>query len=705
MTTLDQKVYTQIIDAIAPFRKEIATRNDYIQRRDDFIYGTALEDSLTFPGGADKTLYNWLERVVDVQVSQLFGREFRVYSSYMKTDLSSAADIADQQQEQNDKMLNKRAKANADVRNEFVNAIIRDNGGHELFQMGGQSGSAYGYTAYKSWLGDEEKAKKGDDIPWHIEMIENVQNFYALWSSDNFRKAYAYVYDYEIDVNEAKRIYGQYLLDGEEFQTIPLGTPTSTQTPAAPTAEEGLQPMVRILCYTGKLTGICGGDNPDADSESLYECQPGEETEIDIMVVGGKVVRVETRADFIPRHYIIPNIRLMRRPWGKADVNDTCIEINRTYLQRMSRWFMLQDKTLFAKYLGKNYDHATVPRPTENEIQIFPADADQDITLINTPQQFEEAYPKIIQELKENFVRAARMSRVLFDDPTVNADSNQALMTTMKPTVDAVEKKQKIWGFVLVEMFEDALRTLANRKYKGITGAVEPDGDWFLYVKFPSVLRTEDQSFQTMLINEFNTGAMSVDTFLERQGYEDPGEELDRIRDNMSDKVASAIMGKRLATIAEFTNAPPFDPSLAIPQVKHTVQWRAALTPQQEANLASEMGWQNGPFGSSMGPQGNEGNQANENQNNEGFVTAPPGLGGLPIERDPLGNPMTPPPTVAAKGKGKKGKGKAPAAAPVQQVPAENQPGQGPVSQPGSGQPAPTTPAGAVAQASQQNGA
>lgn len=704
MTTLDEQVYTKITEAIAPYRNEIAKRNDYIQKRDDFIFGDGLFGSLSFSPGADKTLYNWLERVVDIQVSQLFGREFRVYSSYQKTDLSASNDINDPQQLANDKLLNAKAKTNAGVRNQFCNAIVRDNGGFELFQMGGQSGSAYGFTAYKSWLGDEEKVKSGKEVPWHIEMIENIQNFYALWSKDNFRKADAYVYDYEVSMESAMRDYGQYLNDGETFVTQPLATPSSTQTPAPPTKEEGTQPMVRIICYTGYLSGICGSGK-DTEPDALYTCQPGQEDEIDVMVVGQKVVRVETREDFIPRHTIIPNQRLMRRPWGRADINDTTIEINRTYLQRMSRWLHLQDKTLYAKYLGKNYDHSTVPRPTENTIEIFPADADQDIKLIDTPQQFEEAYPKIIEELKENFVRAARISRVLFDDPEVSADSNAALMTTMKGVVDAVEKKQKIWGPALTAMFDDALRTLAKRNYPGIKDAVEPDVPWYLYVKFPSVMRTDDPAYQTQLINEFNTGSMSVDTFLERQGYEDPGEELDRIRDNMADKVASAIMGHRLATIAEMVNAPAVDPSLAIPQVKHTVQWRAELTPQQEANLASEMGWQQGPFGASMGPQGTPGDMANNNQNDQGFLTGPASDGGLPIERDANGAPL-PPPNAPGKTPPKKGaKGKAKPVQPSQQAtPGENQPGGGPVSAPGSGQPTPVSPAGAVNQANQNNG-
>lgn len=692
MTTQDTTVHTKVIDALAPFRDEISIRNEYIQKRDDYIYGDQLLNSLSFPHGFDKTLYNWLERVVDIQVSQLMGRSFRIYSSYNKRDISAASDISDPQQQTQDELWNKRSKANADARNEAINGIVRDNGGEEMFQMGAQSGSAYGYTVFKSYLTDST------DKPWVIEPLENLQNYIAIWSEDNFRARDADVYTRQISPQKAQDLYGKYLNPGEVFMTEPQGLPAGTQTPATPTAEEGQQrQMVRVIEYTGKLAGICG------DKDVLYTCAPGGETPINVLIVGGKVVRHLTDPDYLPRYYIIPNERLMRRPWGRADVNDTCIEINRTFLQRMSDWLTQQDKSLFHKYMGKNFDAATVPRPVPRTNEIFPMDADQSIEEITTSQQFEAAYPQIITELKDNFVRAARISRVLFDDPTVSADSNAALLTTMKGTIDAVEKKQKIWSPQLVAMFEDALRTLAKH-HKDVASFVSGDDNWFLYIKYPSVLRKEDPSYQTMLINRFHTGTMSLDSFLEEQGHEDPGEELDRIRDNMADKVPAAILGGRLATIAEQVNMPAFDPSLHIPQVKHNVQWRADMTPQQTANLATELGWQSGPFGSSMGPQGQEGAKANEAEANDGFLTKPNPYVGPPIDKGPNGKPVTngpgEGPTPIDPNSPTSVIGETP---PQMQDPSQNQPGSGIASQPGSGA-TPASPAGAIKKRNQNQG-
>jgi hypothetical protein len=312
---------------MSPYRAEISKRNEYIQRRDDCIYSNGLTESLTFPPGFDQTIYNWLERAVDIHVSQLMGRPFGIHSHYTKRDISTLRDQSDPNALQSDQITNKKLKANADARTNLIQAIIRDNGGHEIFQNGEYSGSAYGFTVYKSYLNDgDDKDKR----PWCIEMIENIQNFYALWSKDNFRSARGYVYNYQISPTEAYQDYGQFLLDGEKFIEEPLGIPLTTIAPAPSTAEEGYQPMVRVIEYTGIIDGICSTDG------DLYTCDPGDENEVNVLIVGGKVVRIEDREDYLPRYYNIPNIRLMRRPWGRADITDTCIEINRTFLQHIA---------------------------------------------------------------------------------------------------------------------------------------------------------------------------------------------------------------------------------------------------------------------------------------------------------------------------------------------------------------------------------
>lgn len=697
LDTDDRKITQKVTDAIRPFSSEISQRNDYIQQREDYIYGNLLITSLEWLEGHDKTLYNWLERVVDIHVSQLMGRGVEIYSTYDKRDLSLADDLNDPKQKDQDFMINKRLKSNADNRRDLIQGILKDNGGPEILQLGAQVGSAYGYTVYKCWLGDADDPK---DIPYHIENIENIQNFYALWSSDNFRATDGYVYMDQISVASANQQYGDYLKEGEKFNTSPQGTIANNPNPSAPVAAQGDRQMVNRIEFTGLLDCVRGEDG------DLYECDDGEETRVNILIVGDKVVRIITDEDRLPKHYIIPNQRIARQPWGKADISDTCIQINRTYLERMSDWITLGNKMLFPKYKAMNFDVTSVPRPKSRTVEMIPMDQDQDIRLIDSQTNFSYEYSKVAEQLTNEFIRAARISRVLFDDPNAAAsNSNQALMTSMKGTIDAVEKKQQIWENALTEMFEDALRTLGktNDRFKDF---VDTEDNWTLYCKWPSVLRKEDPVYQQMLINRFNIGTVSVETFLEEQGVMDAGEELDRIRDNMNDPVSAAIMGRQLPVLAQQLIAPPPDPNAPKePEIKHTVNWRADLTPQQEANLATTIpGFQDGPFGMSMGPQGNQGLAAQENTDNAGFINGNAFKGGTAITKDQNGNEISNPATKTG-GQNQPGVNPADGAAPPQQVatPDNNGPAGQPISAPGSGAP-PASPQGAVNQANQNNG-
>lgn len=682
----DRIITTKVIETITPYAQEIQTRNQYIQRRDDYIYGDSLMKNATFANGGDKTEYNWLERVVDIHVSQLMGRGFDVFSSYDKRDLSVGSDIQDPKQREQDMIMNKQLKANANGRREMAKAIIKDNGGNELFQLASQSGSAYGFSVIKSWLGDKEK-------PWHLEVLENIQNFWALWSSGNFRETDGFMYLSQISPMTAQRLYGDYLEEGQIFERSLWGEIPQNPAPNKSLPEEGSRTAITVMEYTGYLHEIRGEDG------ELYDCAPGEETEINLLIVGGCVVRVETRDDYIPRYYIVPNQRIMRRPWGLADVSDTCIEVNRTYIERMSDWVTLGNKLLYPKWKAMNFDITNVPRPKNRTAEMIPMDSDQDIKLIETPQQgtgFE--IPKLLEQLKEDFVRAARISRVLFDDPTAaGSNSNQALMTSMKGTIDAVEKKQQIWEPILTDALEDALRTAAKH-FPEIREVADPDDNWQFYIKWPSVLRKEDPVYQQMLLNNFNTGSVSVDTLLEEQGNRDPGEELDRIRDNMSDPVTAAIMGRSLPVLAQQVIAPPPDPNAPKePDIKHNISWSATMTPEQEANMAIKMGFQDGPFGMSKGPQGAQGRAAQENGDNAGLLNGNPFRGGTVITKDEQGNPLPNPPQQGVDSKNG-------TAAPAQvQTPAENTEGTGVVSQPGSGATT-TSPQGAINQNTQNNG-
>lgn len=683
----DPIITQKVIEAITPYSQEIQARNTYIRDRDNYIYGDMLMKNATFANGGDKTEYNWLERVVDIHVSQLMGRGFDMYSSYDKRDLSVGADIQDPKQKEQDMIMNKRLQANANGRRQLIKGMIRDNGGNELWQMGAQSGSAFGFSVYKSWLGDRDK-------PWNIELLENIENFWALWNNGNFRDVDGYAYIYQISPSRAERDYGDYLESGQTFKLDVLGQMPQNPAPGTSLVEQGSRSVVTVIEYTGYLHKVRG------EAGELYDCEEGEETEINLLIVGGCVVRVETDPDKIPRYYIIPNQKVMRRPWGMADVSSTCIEINRTYIERMSDWVTLGNKLLYPKWKAMGFDITNVPRPKNRTAEMIPMDLDQDIKLIETPQQgtgFE--IPKLLEQLKEDFVRAARISRVLFDDPVAaGSNSNQALMTSMKGTIDAVEKKQQIWEPILTQMFDDALRTAAKH-FPEIKDVVDPEDNWSLYIKWPSVLRKEDPVYQQMLLNNFNTGSISVDTLLEEQGNRDPGEEIDRIRDNMNDPVKAAIMGRQLPMLAQQVIAPPPDPNAPKePEIKHTVSWSATMTPEQEANMAIKMGFQDGPFGMSKGPQGPAGKAAQSNVDNAGMLNGNPYRGGTAVNKDENGNPLPNPPQE--KGVNPKDGTAAPAQV---QTPGENTPGTGVVSQPGSGATA-TSPQGALNQANQNNG-
>lgn len=718
-----QKIRAMLI----PFSTEISLRNIYIQDRDDIIYGDGLTARVNWTNNADRTLYNWCERLVDIQVSQLMGRSFQVYSTYEKRDLLIDQGLNDNDQLQQDKLMNSKAKNDADARAKIIRGLVDDNGADELWQTGSASCSAFGYAVYKSWMSDPEDVKNGDeDIPWHIEMLENPANFWAIWSSDNFRRRDADVYMYQISLEAAQSAYGQYLEEGQAFAQTALGFPLGDPNPVAQTQEEGTRPMVTVLEFTGKLPCYKPVKNAAGDYD-LQQCEPGEEEKVNLLVVGDALVRIEADPDRIPRYYIIPNRRIQRRPWGLSDVTPTCIDTNVTFMERMSDWVTITNRALFQKYAGKGFEPSGIPHPSSRTIEIIPMDEDQSIEEIEMNTEYSDAYLKLLEKLETNFVRSAGISQVLFDNPQLDANSNQAMMTTMKGMIDTVERKQKIWTKTVIDMLEDALRTLAHgNHYPKIKAFVPLDEDWSLKVQWPSVMRKDDPQMMQMNINDWNTGTMSVETFMERRGDEDPSQEIDRLRDELQDPLTAAIRGQRLPLLAEQTISPAPDPSTVPPEQKHTFAWNLSATPEQAANLAETIpGMQNGPFGESMGPQGTLGAHAEDALANDGALENSKSqesygtpetfdANGQPLNTEPGGAPDS---TKTATKPGKKGtkNGKKPAPGvnsngqttplPSMQGTADNNPmSPGIMSQPGSGASA-TTPQGAIAQGAQNSGA
>lgn len=694
----EQEIISKVKQSIVPHQSEVSKRNEYMRERDEYIYGDALISKIDLTDAMDVTRYNWLSRTVEIHTSGIMGRLFQVTSTYDKRDLSIAKDLGDEQQLKEDYLMNKKLKGNADARRNLVHAMIRDNGDDELFLNGAEKASAYGFTVYKSWPDVENKM-------WKFENLENPENFYALWSGKDYNARDADVYMTQISELSAYQQYGDYITEDEKFAVTPQGAPLGAGDGEIITEQDGSDTkMVTVIEYTGFLSGIGGSkalnkrqkdsyDGTDEDKNSRYpdtedylvEVDPGKETPVNLLIVGDIMVRCLTDEDKLPKYWIIQNKKRPKRPWGVSDISQEAIDINITFLERMSNWNTVIDRVGFPKYKGRGFSGTNLPRPKPRVVEVLPMGEAQDIDLLGTPD-YSIDFNRITEALKEEFVRAVAISRVLFDDPDVAANSNQALTTTMKGMTDTVEKKQKLWQKALREMFEDALMR-SGKLWKEVEEVLDEDDDWHLSIRWPSILRKDDSVYQQNLINRFNTGTMSLDTFLEEGGSENVSEELDRIRDNFQDPVAAAILSRQTALLAQQIIMPPMPPEEPKPDVK--VSLRGNLTPNQEANIAAQNGFLEGPYPPSAGPQGNEGDAANTNVINTGYIEGDQNKAGFGEQIAPDGSPA----------------GTTPAPAQPQTTPDGNQDGTGIMSQPGSGQAQPVSPQGAGAMTNQNNGA
>jgi hypothetical protein len=182
-------------------------------------------------------------------------------------------------------------------------------------------------------------------------------------------------------------------------------------------------------------------------------------------------------------------------------------------------------------------------------------------------------------------------------------------------------------------------------------------------------MQKEDPVFQQMLLNRWNAGTISFQSYLEMQG--ETKDEVDRIRDEIDDPITAAALGPRFAEVAkkaifEFIGMPPWG------YITPKVSLKGELAPQEVGNMAHNYQWDQGPYGPNIGPTGFEGAQANQDTINSGFI------------KDTKNGPQA-----------------------IYQGPtatqANNTPGTQPVSQPGSGA-TPVSAQGALNQTSQQSG-
>lgn len=717
------EVVGAIYNALKRVDSDVARRNTYIDERDRKIYETGLFDGLEFPNLADKTLYNYLRRAVDIQVSQLMGRTFNVYSNYNKEDESALAEMAqqtapqpapqpapetmppemaamgqdmagmggmppeagmapEQGQEPNPesqtKLLdakNKLKQSNADTRKKLIDAIIRDNGGDDLFKRGARVGSAYGTTVYKMWLDEDEKRIK-------VSLLETPQNYYAGWSDSDFRERDWDAYVYQISQTSAYSKYGKQLGEGQEFAVTQDGMPFTSFVSTDQnllvndntTQDTRTQnPMVTVVDFVGILPGwsLING--------KFEEVKRGQEKPFCAYIVGKKIVRMYSEDRYLPRYYVIRNIEEPRRAWGRSDVNDAMIQVNQTMIQVMSTWTTLFEKEVSPVYMAKGFEGQQIPKRERLRPTFIPMAPEQDIQLLSPSTAFTGESQTLISELKDAFMRVSGIPRVMFDDSTINPVSNQALMTTMKGLIDIVEDKQARWTPVLIDMFTEALN-LATYIAPEIKQAVKED-DWFLKVEWPSVLRREDATYQQMWLNLFNAGVISLETYYEKLGFNDTTEEIDRLRDELKDKTTAAVLGRQIGALAQQVIAPP----QGGPQPDVKINLRGDLTPNQEANLASQQGFNEGPFPPSSGPQGQTGLKAQENVDNQGYIAGGNQMGGEAIQYGPDGQPLPPVQDQANP-----------------QLTVDQNTGQT-ASQPGSGAPA-VSPQGAINQMNQREG-
>ena len=734
------EVIGAIYNSLKTVDSDVARRNDYIDERDRKIYEDGLFDGLEFPNLSDKTLYNYLRRTVDIQVSQLMGRNFNVYSNYNKINSAEAEEFRqeqaqaqpapqpvpqdmmamqapemgmpgqeiamqdqmgmeqmgmgedmmaqqammeqEQQQETNPetetKLIdakNKLKQANAETRKRLIDAIMRDNGGEDLFKRGARIGSAYGTTVYKMWLDEEEKRIK-------ISLLETPQNYYAGWSDSDFRNRDWNAYVYQISQTSAYNKYGDKLKEGEEFATTVEGQPFTSfvstdqnilvnDNTTQDTRTDA--PMVTVVDFVGILPGWT------YEKGQFKKVKRGKEKPFCAYIVGKKIVRVYNEDKYLPRYYLIRNVEEPRRAWGRSDISDAMIQVNQTMIQVMSTWTTLFEKEVSPVYMAKGFEGQQIPKRERLRPTFIPMAPEQDIQLLSPSTAFTGESQQLIGELKDSFMRVSGIPRVMFDDSTINPVSNQALMTTMKGLIDIVEDKQARWTPVLIEMFTEALN-LAVYILPEIKQAVEED-DWFLKIEWPSVLRREDATYQQMWLNLFNAGVLSLETYYEKLGFADSTEEIDRLRDELKDPATAAVLGRQVGVLAQQVISPP----QGQPQPDVKINLRGDLTPNQEANLASQQGFNDGPFPPSSGPQGNTGLAAQENVDNQGYIAGGQEGGPMAIQYGQDGQPLPPVQDQANP-----------------QLTADQNTGQT-ASQPGSGAPA-VSPQGAINQMNQREG-
>jgi hypothetical protein len=660
---------------LATLTGEIALRNRQIMENDSYVYGDLLSRSLNVEVGHDFTPVNWLRRTAEIHRTQTMGAGFTVVSSYHGLDPDKEDDP---QAKQNIELLNQKKKTYAGKRNELIQSIMRDNGGEALFANMVENGSVIGTSVLKTWYDPDEGKYK-------LDMIEAVEHFYSVWKKNNFRERDFDAYVYQISKQDAVRQYNV----PPTVATSPLGMPLAVLSSANVIEYISTQPMVTVMEVCGLIQGW-------GSSNGIVRRVPvGQETPINCVIVGDVVKQVVDDPKYMPHYYVFPNKKTRRRPWGLPDITPSAININQTYIETLSDWRTVASKVNFPKFKAFGFGLGTqLPKPKARQTEIIGLGEGQDIQPIQNPNSqmgSENDFVRQLDELKQAYVREVGISRQLFDLPDSDAsNSNQAMMTAMHSISDQVEARRQLWEPIINQVFQDAFDCLALWD-DDIKELVQGDDNWYLRVEWPPAMRKDDPAYQTMLLNRFNTGAISVQTMFERFG-ENPKEEIDRINDEMNTPITAAIHGHMLQMLAQLKISGP--PTSAPPKVN--VNLRGDLSPPEVGDIAAahQLVTPDSPFKDVLGPQGNAGLTADDNTLNQGLIkgqlntsqaTYKDANGNPAQPMQPNGSPQGPAPQMVTPPNG-------------------NQPGQQLMSQPNSGQPTPNSANGNLNQQAQRKG-
>lgn len=654
---------------------EIAMRNGQIQENDAYIYGDLIERRLNIPAGHDFTPVNWLRRTVEIHRTQFMGQGFTATTTYTPDDPQTVE--GDDQATTQMEIENDKKKAYSESRRKILHGVFSDNGGDAFWAQAAENASAIGDTVVKGWY-DEAKGK------YILQQVEAVEHIYALWSRDDYRKHDAIAFIQQLSKQNAIKDYGV----PDDVSTSPLGFPLVVLSTANIQNYISTQQMVTLMEVTGYLQGWCSYNGV------IKRCNIGDETKINVTIVGNEIYQLIDDPKKVPYYYIYPNKRERRRPWGRSDITKAAININVTYIEALSDWRTVSSKVNFPKWKAFGFAPGVqFPKPKPRTVEMLPLVQGQDLQPLEQPNSAalgEQDFLHQMNELQNQFIREVGISRNLFDMPDGPSNSAQAELTAMKSTSDLTDAKRQLWTPILEEMCTDILNTLALHD-DNINEVVTGDKDWVVQIAWPPMMNKDDPTYHAMQINMFHAGLLSVETLLENMGYDK--QELDRIRNEMEDKVTAAIHGNLLGEIASLML---INPQSMAPKVN--VNLRGDLSPEDVGNITYERGLDSGPFPATVGPQGNPGLTATDNSMNQGLTTG--GKPGAMAVQKGVGGGQ---PDVSAGNAAATQASQNSGAAAQLTTQSQNQPGTQPISQPGSGAPA-VTPQGAINQKNQRRG-